>query len=295
MLFEENCKAANAHHGQTELAPFLHKKCSVYALRLLMKLAGIWLFFNTEDKIEDSGNDNADSQEDNKFDEENKQSVLDDADFKVLLSSDNFDELLEKADSFFLGTGVEEVDSKAFMLYQRCSELSPQSTYVMACLGQCYLNGYGVESDTDKAYRLVVEAAKHNEALGIRVLARMYRDGLGVPQDAQKAIQLFTRLAENGDDDAQSSLGDMFFFGEGVPVDYVEARKWYLLAAKKDNEVALDNLGLLYMNGYGVEQSVETANEYWTRASSHGSVSYIFSLIKNFLKIKQPLDCSCLV
>jgi len=79
---------------------------------------------------------------------------LDDADFKVLLSSDNFDELLEKADSFFLGTGVEEDDSKAFMLYQRCSELSPQSTYVMAHLGQCYLNGYGVESDTDKAYRL---------------------------------------------------------------------------------------------------------------------------------------------
>ena len=87
----------------------------------------------------------------------------------------------------------------------------------------------------------------------------------------------------------------MFFFGEGVPVDYVEARKWYLLAAKKDNEVALDNLGLLYMNGYGVEQSVETANEYWTRASSRGSVSYIFSPIKNFLIIKQPLDCSCLV
>ncbi|MDE6027743.1 MAG: sel1 repeat family protein [Muribaculaceae bacterium] len=112
-------------------------------------------------------------------------------------------------------------------------------------LGYCYLNGYGVENDNEKAATLFtksslkgIRAAQHN-------LGCLYFNGLGVEQDQAKAVELFRKSAEQGYADAQNNLGYCYDHGLGVEQDYEEALKWYRKAAAQGHKLANGNLKVL--------------------------------------------------
>ena len=59
-------------------------------------------------------------------------------------------------------------------------------------IGICYLNGYGVEKDLQKAVKWLTKSVKQGFASAQYNLARCYMDGEGVEQDMKKAAGLFS-------------------------------------------------------------------------------------------------------
>lgn len=70
-------------------------------------------------------------------------------------------------------------------------------------IGEMYLNGKGVASDTEKALRLFSAAAKRGSSAAVYNIGNMYKNGQGVPQSRQKAAAYFSKAAEMGSMDAR--------------------------------------------------------------------------------------------
>ena len=71
-------------------------------------------------------------------------------------------------------------------------------------LGELYLEGDGVEKDTDKAFELFLSASKYGDASGMYHLALMYKDGISC-EESQVKYRMYMRMAaEQGNRDARA-------------------------------------------------------------------------------------------
>jgi TPR repeat protein len=101
-------------------------------------------------------------------------------------------------------------------------------------------------------------------------LACLYKNGLGVLQDSQKAVKLMTDAANSGAPLAQTMLGLWYANGDGVTTDPSQAVIWYQKAAPKDSNATV-LLAMSYMTGTGVEESPAKAYEWFTVAEKQGN------------------------
>ena len=73
-------------------------------------------------------------------------------------------------------------------------------------LGELYLEGNGVEKDTDKAFALFREAADFGDANGMYHLALMYKDGISCEENQEMYKRYMRMAAERGNRDAKQTV-----------------------------------------------------------------------------------------
>ena len=88
-------------------------------------------------------------------------------------------------------------------------------------------------------YRRSAEQGLPSGKVGLALL--LYR-GQGVPRDRERAFRLMLEAARSGDMVAQHNVGVMYQRGNGTARDVVKARQWLQRAADKGNEEAQERL-----------------------------------------------------
>lgn len=139
-------------------------------------------------------------------------------------------ELGDKESQYLLGIYYKENKSfsKAFELFTQ----SANQNYPVAQneLGNCYLEGKGVDKNNEKALYWYRKAAEHKYFDAINNLGYMYDLGLGIKENNNKAIEFYEDAASKGSIRAMSNVAHMYKNGEGTPKNIVEAYKWFELA-----------------------------------------------------------------
>ena len=111
-----------------------------------------------------------------------------------------------------------------------------------ACLGDCYYQGLGVETNYDKAFEYYHKASSFDEtpSSAYATLGILYYNGYGVQKNKKKAVECFTRGAEWGDSNCLWNLAVCYDSGDGVAKNRKIALEYVKKAAKLGHKEALD-------------------------------------------------------
>ena len=94
-------------------------------------------------------------------------------------------------------------------------------------LGECYLKGFGVEEDLDKAVELLETGSHLEDDHAQYLLGVCYAEGLGVSQDPEEAFELFLASAQKENQNAIEEVSRCYRDGVGIAQDLVEAEDWH--------------------------------------------------------------------
>lgn len=150
---------------------------------------------------------------------------------------------------YLQGLGVEADPQKAIELFSKA-----QGEGAM-CLGEMYLKGKEVDQNYELAKQYYEQALKENMHAACRYLGHLYENGLGVKQDRKKAASLYQQGYEHDDANSGMALADLYFEGiePGKP-DYTKAREIYNNFIFTKNPEILSRLGWMLMFGKGGEE-----------------------------------------
>lgn len=142
-------------------------------------------------------------------------------------------------------------------------EEAAESGYAEAeyLLGWCYLEGWGVTADKDKARSLLKRAAEQGDEDAQDLLCL-------VDRDPKQDIEDIYNAAVAGDAAAQHELAVHYATGDHVPRDMAESVKWDKKAAEQGNADAQYALGCRYANGEGgLAKDMGAAVKFWEKAA----------------------------
>ena len=95
-------------------------------------------------------------------------------------------------------------------------------------LGDLYFYGMGgYPQDYAKALETYLQAAQEGDADAQAQVGLIYMDGLGVEPDSDKAMDWNMRAAEQGNAQGQAQIGKMYYLGIGVTKSAEEASRWF--------------------------------------------------------------------
>ena len=170
--------------------------------------------------------------------------------------------------------GTPRNDAKAVEYFSKAA--TEGFTSAQVALGRCYLDGAGVEKNSQKAMEWFEVAASKNDPEAYFQLYHVFRVD---QQDLKKAAQYLLKSAEMGYSEAQFELGVNYHSGSDmIERNYNEATKWFEKAAQHGDVDAMFNLGLCYLEGMGVEKNLKKAFEWFEKGWADGDVSCGYNL-----------------
>ena len=116
-------------------------------------------------------------------------------------------------------------------------------------LGLAYMNGDGVEQNSQEAAKWVRKSAEHGNAEAMETLGSMYSRGDGVPDDNEECFKWYLRAAQHGRPEAQYFVGHLYHRGQGVQENLKEAVRWYSKALDGGSRDAREELVRMWING----------------------------------------------
>ncbi|EFC38880.1 predicted protein [Naegleria gruberi] len=153
-----------------------------------------------------------------------------------------------------------------------------QSTESYYTLGCKYMDGSGVEKDSEKAFEWFSKGAEQGCLESIHKVGYFYHHGLGVEQDYKKAMEWYLKAADRNLAKSQNNIGVLYRSGEGVAKDLSKSMEWYLKAAENGNEIAQFNIGASYDKGVGVEQDKPKSFEWYLKSAKNGYAKAQFNV-----------------
>jgi len=149
-------------------------------------------------------------------------------------------------------------------------------------LGECYLNGNGIEKNYSLAvecFQKVLMTADGHPAANYNI-ACCYLYGQGVKKDSEKAFAHFANAADMGHIDAQNGLAVLYLTGEGVKMNNSNAFNWLQKAFAQDPKHPRTNcnLGVCYCRGYGTKKDYEKSYACFTLAAEQGNARAQYEL-----------------
>lgn len=150
--------------------------------------------------------------------------------------------------------------------------------YAMNALGMAYIQGIGVDRNTEQGVYWMDEAVKRGYGKSAYNLATMYREGIDIDQDFEKAYYYMRKGAELRIKECVFGVGYFHYKGFGCDQNYKIAVTQFYEAAKKGHIQAMHMLGLCYKNGFGVDQNPDLANEWLKKSIQHGNKSSKYEL-----------------
>ena len=194
------------------------------------------------------------------------------------------------------GIGIAQDYKKAFDYYSRVTksestDLADQYAINLAntAVGLLYVEGNGVEADTEKAIEYFTAASDNGYAKASYYLGQIYENGLDVDRDYEKAMEYYLIAADADYAPALNQIGYMYYNGFGVDVDFASAVYYQKLAALQGYAIAQVNLGFLYENGYGVERNLETALSYYEMAADSGYEGAMEAVVRVKAQINEEM------
>lgn len=155
-----------------------------------------------------------------------------------------------KADDYYR----QHMYEKAFKAYQKMEAADAQDDHVKYQIGECYYNGYGVESYKAVALEYWKEAG---ELGNMQAITRLIKEN--IPTTQKKEYLLYA--AERGMPEAQMELADLLFYNAEVR-DYHQALIWYRKACQ-NVPAAYYQIGEIYHNGLGVTKNINIAKSQY--------------------------------
>ena len=134
-------------------------------------------------------------------------------------------------------------------------------------LGNCYLDGVGVEPDADEGLRWYLSAIDAGHPFAPADLADRLLTGRGLKADPAKAKAILEKAALNGNAGAATKLGHIASKSSA----YEEALKYYRMAANLGEPTAMFCIAIQYKNGWGVTRDDEEALNWLRKAAEHGN------------------------
>jgi len=157
--------------------------------------------------------------------------------------------------------------------------------YYQGVLGAIYRRGERGEADLEEALKWLTLSAEQGDPIGLFNLGLMYRYGQGVDGDTVRAERLLIEalprmkeLSEDGNPRAQAALGTMYFYGLGVDRDIDTALQYMETSAEQGFPRAIRTLSTLYRGGAGVEQDYEKAFHWTERLAASGDEEAQYNL-----------------
>lgn len=187
--------------------------------------------------------------------------------------------LIELADCYLYGKGIEKNTSEAVQLYILLEEYSNYPSiknqfyfsrdYLIAKkkIGDCYFNGDGVERDYQKAFEWYQKAAKQGDWDSQKKMSECHYKLTGENVYYQEALDYDIKRYHDGWGGAYS-IGEHYYNGDGVQRNYQEAVKWFKRGASDRDDDALLALGKCYCRGIGLKKDYEKAIECYNKVSS---------------------------
>ena len=145
--------------------------------------------------------------------------------------------ILKAGDAQFKAGNYEE----AFSWFAEAAKMSYSDGLVK--VGELLLSGKGTEKDLSKAiwaFEMAIAIDANSDAL--KSLGICYVEGLGVENDTEKGLSFLVRSALQGNASAMIYLANMSLDGHGVEKDLEEAKHWYEFAATGCSGIAYHNL-----------------------------------------------------
>ena len=145
-------------------------------------------------------------------------------------------------------------------------------------------NGWGVDKNLDKAFKLYKAAAEKGLVNAIKKIADCYYNGYMVTQDYDEAAKWYKKGAEKNHAESQNMLGICYAWGRGVEQDRVKCFLWCLKAAEQGLAAAQYNVGDDFYTGYAVyndEANVtnyDEAYKWFVKAANQGYLKAMYSL-----------------
>lgn len=146
-------------------------------------------------------------------------------------------------------------------------------------LGKMFLNGDGVEKDTQKAVEWLKQAALEENGFAEYALGRLYLQGEEVEKDTVAAEDYLLKAVKHGNKYAEYVLGKEYLRGKNFPKDVEKAIDYLKHSAGKNFDFAEYTLGKIYLFGLGVEKDLPLAMEYLRSAAARGN-EYAAEVIK---------------
>jgi TPR repeat protein len=126
------------------------------------------------------------------------------------------------------------------------------------------LTGQHAREDAHKSFILNSQAAESGMRDAVLAMGWFYLNGVGVEQDTEQARRWYRKSARQGDPRAMFSLGQMAYDEQ----DFADAQVWFRRASDKGHARSLFWLGKLYWRGYGVSSDRKQASALFQQAAS---------------------------
>ena len=156
--------------------------------------------------------------------------------FRKAADQDDTISKIEVGKYYYFGIGVGEDDAEAVKWFEQAisddeRSLAEDKMHSIGgecyrLLGECYLKGYGVEEDLDKAVELLETGSHLDDDHAQYLLGVCYAGGLGVSQDPEEAFELFLASALEENQNAIEEVIRCYRNGVGIAQDLVEAEDW---------------------------------------------------------------------
>lgn len=208
---------------------------------------------------------------------------------------------INKAWNFYTQSGIANSLIELGLIYQRGEKMVPNDAaaipYFEAAadqgdsrakyyLGRAYIDGQGVDEDTDKGWNLIDTAAADGSELAMNFLGRTY---LSIGHDEgtsdedkkesfENAAHYLSKTAENDNAEGEWQLGWMYIRGEYFDKDERAGINLFIKAANQDFSPAMVALGICYEEGIGVPKNKSTAISYYKKAAMKNNEEAIDAL-----------------
>ena len=134
-------------------------------------------------------------------------------------------------------------------------------------LGDCYLEGVGIEKDTAEALKYYRQAAKNGFAEAqVDLALQLFAKG-----DKAESLEWLRKAANQGNANAQNYLGNCCLNGIGMEKDPPQGLQWVTKAANQGLAVAQLNLGKIYYLGVFVDKNEIEAKKWMRKAADQGN------------------------
>ena len=137
-------------------------------------------------------------------------------------------------------------------------------------LGMCYMRGYSVAPDPERARECFFFAARKEHPEAINNVGGFYRDGITVERDPVKAARWFAKSADLGNAYGELNYALALLRGEGVVQDEERAVRMLRSSAQHGNVEAMNALASCLHHGVGAKQDVNAAIRLYRKAADGG-------------------------
>ena len=144
-------------------------------------------------------------------------------------------------------------------------------------LGECYLEGEGVEKDTEKGLDYLKRAFSAGDTESGIELSMYYFFGVAVKKDLEVSLKYLSDAAKTGNPNALFHMGLYYYSLD----DFEAALTWFQRGADAGSAGAMYSLGVLCLYGKGVEKDTNKALSLFVQsaAKDNADACYILAMM----------------